>query len=446
MNVGNKAGSGAYSEQSQSLKYVQKFGPELERAVSAALGWNSGRVIYHTYEQIAYDLQVDCCTPALNNPEAVASVTYCKPDTPGHSNENKLQLKLGELMLVKAAFPNCRSVLVIGGNKETWLRYVLSAFDFFFDRTITAWSEDFDKQVLEIKAAPESITLKHAGVWGQLKAEWEQIGLWAGAPINSGLRKSLWEQVTETGCEGELPENISNEVFRYCMQAAFNRHKQTRGRVGKEWTSYLNEDWDALWQSRSFFNPGEAAIELSLQRAGFCYRGALAQDVDVPSLIHTMGGVDVDRTKVSEDFVLYSRALDRPVFIQSKSTGGGLDGHGKNIQNRTKEQLARSLFYRGRIEHGEIVLRPKDYYWISVLDGNWGVTQKTPLKYMHMLQWAGYDILIAADSLVSDDLELIPDNRLIEKLKELDCETANDAFESRWTAWLKERVAKLRSS
>jgi len=53
------------------------------------------------------------------------------------------------------------------------------------------------------------------------------------------------------------------------METAFKRHKETRGKVGKEWTSYLNEDWDALWQSRSFFNPAEAAIELSLQRAGF---------------------------------------------------------------------------------------------------------------------------------------------------------------------------------
>jgi hypothetical protein len=92
------------------------------------------------------------------------------------------------------------------------------------------------------------------------------------------------------------------------------------------------------------------------------------------------------------------------------------EGHGKNIQNRTKEQLARSLFYRGKIENGEIVLRPKDYYWIGVLDGNWGVTQKTPLKYLHMLQWAGYDLMVPADCLVTKDLALDPNNALIQKI------------------------------
>jgi hypothetical protein len=433
---------GAYSEQSQSLKYVQKFGPQLEKAVSRALGWNGGRIVYNNYDGTPYDLQVDCCTPTLQDPEVVVSVTYCKPDTPGHSNENKLQLKLGEVMLIKAAFPDCRSVLIIGGNKSTWLRYVLTAFNFFFDRTIVAWAKDFDKQVLEVKNDPGSIRPKHSDVWRQLKREWDQVQLWSAPPVNSSLRKSLWEFVSETGCEGELPEDIGNEVFRHCMQTAFDRHKETRGRVGREWTSYLNEDWGALWQSRSFFNPAEAAIELSLSHTGFCYKGALAEDEDVPSLIHTLGGTEVDKTKVSEDFVLYSRALDRPVFIQSKSTGGGLEGHGKNIQNRTKEQLARSLFYRGRIEMGEIVVRPKDYYWISVLDGNWGVTQKAPLKYIHMLQWAGYDFLLPADSLVSPDLALNPNNALIEKLRELDCEISNDKFDQKWTKWCGTRSTK----
>jgi hypothetical protein len=252
----------------------------------------------------------------------------------------------------------------------------------------------------------------------------------------------MWETVSEAGCEGELPENISNEIFRYCMETAFGRFKATRGRVGKEWTSYLNEDWDGLWQSRSFFNPAEAAIELSIRKAGFSYKGALARDVDVPSMIHTLGGTEVDKTKVSEDFVLYSRKLDRPVFIQSKSTGGGREGHGKNIQNRTKEQLARSLFYRGRISDGKIVLRAKDYYWISILDGNWGVTQKAPLKYLHMLQWAGYDFLMGADALVTADLSINPSNALIKKLRELDCETSQVTFEQKWATWGEGRFAR----
>lgn len=146
---------GAYSEQSQSLKYVQKFGPQLEKAIAAALSWTGGRVIYHSAENLAYDLQVDCCSPTFSSPEAFVSVTYCKPDTPGHSNENKLQLKLGEMMLIKGAFPECRAILVIGGNRETWLKYVLTAFGFFFDRTIWAWADDFDKQVLDVRNDPK---------------------------------------------------------------------------------------------------------------------------------------------------------------------------------------------------------------------------------------------------------------------------------------------------
>ncbi|MHB8730843.1 MAG: hypothetical protein ACYDAB_03520 [bacterium] len=427
------------------MKYVQKFGPELERAVSKTLDWPGGRVVYAVNEEeAAYDIQVDCCSPHVDRPEAVVSVTYCKPDTPGHSNENKLQLKIGELMLIKSAFPSCRSVLVIGGNEHTWLPYVLQAFNFFFDRTILAWSKDFEKQILAVKTSPERIALKHRRTWAQLQEEWAQTKLWTGPPIRSNLRKSMWEAVSETGCEGELPEHISNEIFRHCMTAAYERHKQTRGRIGKEWTNYLNENWDALWQSRSFFNPAEAAVELTLQRARFCFRGALAQDEQVPSLIHTLGGAAVDNTKVSEDFVLYSRAYDRPVFIQSKSMGGGLEGHGKNIQNRTKEQLARGLFYRGSIEGGDIVLRPKDFIWISILDGDWGVTKKTPLKYIHMLQWAGYDFLIAADALVTDDLAIRSNNELMQVLRKLDCEKSEETFAAKWTAWRRRRSERLR--
>lgn len=85
--------------------------------VKNALGWESGRVVYYENESIKYDLQVDCCYPNVNNPEVFVSVTYCKPDKPGHSNENKLQLKLGELMLLKGKYPNIKAVLVIGETK-----------------------------------------------------------------------------------------------------------------------------------------------------------------------------------------------------------------------------------------------------------------------------------------------------------------------------------------
>lgn len=99
--------------------------------------------------------------------------------------------------------------------------------------------------------------------------------------------------------------------------------------------------------------------------------------------------------------------------------------------------MARCLFYRGIIRGDEIILRDKNFYWISVLDGNWGVTEKTPLKYIHMLQWAGYDFIIGADDLVDDNLNVIygDSNVLLEKLADLDCEKNEDQFLQKWKAW-----------
>jgi hypothetical protein len=438
----------AYAKQSNSLKFVQKFGPDLENAVKQSLGWSKGRLIYFNNPnlKLQYDVETDCCWPNLIEPQTFVSVTYCRPDKPGHSNENKLQLKLGELLLLKARYPKIRAILVVGGNRETWLPYVLRAFNFFFDRTVFAWQEDFQTAIEEIKANPTSIILKHREVWQQLSQEWNKVTLYSGKPINTSLRKSLWLFMKKIGCQGELPSSISNEIFRHCMISAFDKHKSTRGRNGKEWYSYAHNNWDQLWESRSFFNPGEAAIELSLKKEGYAYLGGLAKDVDVPSLIHHLGGSDVDRTKVSEDYILYSNRYNKPVFIQSKSTGGGFEGHGKNIQNRTKEQLARSLFYRGLIDNkGNIKIRPKDYIWIGVLDGNWGVTQVTPLKYIHMLQWAGYDYLIAADSLTDKNLNLqsAKNNPLIKIISELECVKNKDTFDKRWTSWCSKRFKKF---
>lgn len=435
----------SYQAQSTSLKFVQKFGPELERAIKASLGWDSGRVVYFEQEGLKYDLQVDSCFPNIAAPEVFVSVTYCKPDKPGHSNENKLQLKLGELLLLKARFPRMKAVLVIGGNENTWLPYVLKAFTYFFDKTIYAWDQSFDEDIKLLKEQPQSIPLRHENTWAKLSEEWNSIELSEEAPINSFLRSRMWEMVSETGCEGELPENISNEIFRHCMNAAYALSLKTRNKSGKEWNNYLNENWGKLWESRSFFNPAEAAIDLALTKNEFAFKGGLAKDEQVPSLIHSLGGSEIDKTKLSEDFVLFSKKLNKPVFIQSKATGGGLARHGKNIQNRTKEQTSRSLLYRGKIVEEQIILRDKDYCWIGVLDGNWGVTKKTPLKYIHMLQWAGYDYLLGADSLVDEELNINYDNELIQILKDLDCMTIHEleSFESEWQEWVENRKAIL---
>lgn len=435
----------AYEQQSDSLRFVQQYGGALEKQVCDAFGWVAGRVVYYKDGPLEYNLQVDACHPNATKPEAFVSVTYCKPDKPGHSNENKLQLKLGELMLLKARFPDIRSILVVGGTAESWAPYILKVFSYFFDKVIFLWKGDAASEIANVREDPiRAIAPRHSQTWATIAAEWQGLEgrLWTGQPIDSSLRKRLWLHMRAVGCEGSSPSRISNTIIRSCMQAAFDRHRETRGKNGLEWYNYVNAQWDKLWQSRSFFNPGEAAIQLSLASAGIAFYGGLGNDVAVPSLIHELGGKEVDNTKVSEDYILYSCSLDRPVFIQSKSTGGGMQGHGKNIQNRTKEQIARSLFYRGGVDgEGNIRLRARDFCWIGVLDGDWGVTQKTPLKYLHMLQWAGYDFLLPADALVDNSLNLLPTKRnpLVQHLAALACVTDHDELTTKWETWLSGR-------
>lgn len=432
----------SYLNQSNSLKFVQKFGPSLEKSIRNFLGWNTGRIAYYQDSQHTYDVQVDGYLGSASNPTAFVSVTYCSPDKPGHSNENKLQLKLGELMLLKSRYPNIKGILVIGGTQQAWLAYVLEAFEYFFDKVIYTWDPNFENLMQDLKNGIINIQSNHSHVWQQLSMEWQSIDLSEEEPIDSFLRENSWNYMVENGVEGALPSDIESPIIRSCMNAAYQTSLSTRNKNGKEWTNYMNAQWDKLWQSRSFFNPGEAVIELILQHEQYAYLGGIANDVTVPSLIHHLGGDNVDRTKVSEDFILYSKKFDRPIFIQSKATGGGRDRHGKNIQNRTKEQIARSLFYRGYVNEGSIALREKDFIWIGVLDGDWGVTKKTPHKYIHMLQWAGYNKLIAADSLSTEDLDVEYNNQLSTYLNNLDCVKDDQEFTKLWNSWLQERIFK----
>ena len=122
----------AWSAQSASLIEVQKKGGKLEEKIKNILDCDSGRVIYDHINN--YDIQIDNVYPSKKSPEVVVSVTYTEPNTKGHSNENKLQLKVGELALTKFAYPECIVILVIGGSQESWLPYVLEAFKFFAKR------------------------------------------------------------------------------------------------------------------------------------------------------------------------------------------------------------------------------------------------------------------------------------------------------------------------
>ncbi len=438
----------AYQAQSASLRYVQQFGPELERTIQAFLaaepGWTHGDVIYHQEGPTKYKMQVDAYWPVSSQPRAFVSTTYCSPDKPGHSNENKLQLKLGELLLLKANYPDITSTLVIGGNQNTWLPYVLQVFQFFYDNVIFMWERNSESQLKLVREHPDGVPLKHHHLWESLRQEWHSKNLRISEPVFSRLRLRTWELMRTTGCEGDLPSDISNSIVRRCMESAYAVSLKTGGKVGKEWTHYANEDWERLWQSRSFFNPSEAAVQLTIEQMGAAHLGGLATDVAVPSMLHSLPGRDVQRTKVREDFVLFSKKFGKPVFVQCKASGGGKSHHGKNVQNRTKEQVSRSLIYRGHIsDQGHVSLRPQDYIWIGILDGNWGVGKRQPLKYMNMLQWAGYQYLLGADSLVDSSGELLPssENPLVDILSNLDCYTDRQQFEQDWRRWGEERAA-----
>ena len=138
----------AWHNQSQSLMKVQETGPELENSVKKILGWGGGRVMYDINRK--YSVQLDAVYPSPKTPETFVSVTYTNPDKPGHSNENKFHLKVGELALLKNAYPKVRAVLAIGVTRESWLPYVLEAFDIFYDEILLLWTFKGQERLREI--------------------------------------------------------------------------------------------------------------------------------------------------------------------------------------------------------------------------------------------------------------------------------------------------------
>ena len=197
--------------------------------------------------------------------------------------------------------------------------------------------------------------------------------------------------------------------------------ERSRDSGGAEWDNYLKARWNNIEMSRNYFNPSEAAVDIALTEARLQFDGGIARDVPVASLLHDLG---MTGTRLSEDFVLHSRHLDMPVYVQCKASGGGRTQHGKNIQNRTKEQITRGLLYSCRSTKSEqIDWRDKEFHWVGVLDGDWGCNHRQPLKYIHMLELAGYDKLIGAGELITTTGEVRrQDNPLITYLRdELDC-------------------------
>jgi hypothetical protein len=402
----------AWKAQSTSLIEVQKKGGDLEEEVSKILGWRRGRVVYDSCH--SYNIQVDSAYPSLSTPETIVSVTYTDPDKRGHSNENKFHLKVGELALLKHAFPGIRMVLAIGGAENTWLPYVLKAFQVFYDEVLFLWRENDRKRLLQIRDNPTIVELRNKILWNDLRKEWDRTSI-AGPEtvVPCGLVRYQILDILKSQPKVYHPSLIQNEIARLCLQSS-------RDNSGTEWESYLEGKWNNIEMSRNFFNPVEATVEISLKIAKLAFEGSVSQDIQVPSLLHDFGMVG---TRVSEDFVLFSRKYNIPVYIQCKASGGGREQHGKNIQNRAKEQITRSLIYRCRRKDGLIRWEPKKFHWISILDGNWGVTASQPYKYIHMLQWAGYDKLLCAKDLLDNKSEVKrKGNPLLDYLtNELDC-------------------------
>jgi hypothetical protein len=358
---------------------------------------------------------VDAAYPSTAAPECIVSVTYTKPDMRGHSNENKLQLKVGELILLKGAHPEVRVILVIGGNGDAWLPYVLKAFRVFFDEVLLLWEERDRRRLAQIGRNPTLVPARHGEFWQAVCRERASRTLAPmGSPVpNCSVRFDVMDALKAQRPIVYNPSLIANPIARLCMRRSFELG-------GAEWDSYTKKAWAAIEMSRNYFNPLEAAVELSLVDGGFEFQGGVARDVEVPSLLHELG---MTETKVSEDFVLQSDRLRLPVYIQCKASGGGRSQTGKNIQNRTKEQTTRSIMYACKSPDGEsLIWHAKAFHWISVVDGDWGVSRAQPLKYVHMLQMAGYDKIFAASELLSGDLGVRRNNPLVEYLEhELAC-------------------------
>lgn len=403
----------AWQNQSKTLIEVQRYGSSLEREVRNILDWDAGRIVYDKFN--GYKIQVDCAWPSLHDPKVIASVTYSDPDTPGHSNENKLQLKLGELALLKNCYPELKAVLVLGGTQEAWLPYVLEAFKYFYDQVIFLWEETGVNQLGQLKSEPNSVVAKHQDFWDSLRSTWKQRQKHLSTGhIPSGLVRYAVLDALKSEPGRITPSEIVNPIASFCMQASL-------ASGGTEWNHYRRENWGAIEMSRSYFNPQEAIVELSLLEGDFQYQGGVARDIEVPSLLHALG---MKNTKLSEDFTLYSEVLGKPVYIQCKASGGGRAQHGKNIQNRTKEQVARGILYSANLDaRGALKFNDSGFHWISVLDGNWGVNQGEQYKYLHMLELAGYKKYFEACSLLDDTMNVLPQdsNPLIAYLNELKC-------------------------
>jgi hypothetical protein len=416
----------AYGSQAKSLKEVQRRSIELEqnirdlysRAKIPIQGGKTSHVKYGTFHEKA-ELQVDGVIPNEEEPETIVFVTYTDPDKPGHSNENKLHLKLGELSLFKTCNPSIRCILVAGEAENSWLKYVLNVFKLFFDEVVFTWEGRFRDRLFEASKC----NLKNSGFWRDEKKRRDAIQLETheDMPPSSDFRSRFYKEIIPRYLGTKDPTKINHLTLRHMAISAQKEYDRTGGEKGLFWKHLCDSNYDAIWQERSYFNPMEYTVDTLLEINGFQYEWS----VRVPTLLQDLG---VKGSRSTEDFGLFSETKRIPVYIQCKASGGGAEQHGKAVMNRAKEQIARSLLYRCRKSGEEIQSKVQSFGWIAVLDGNWRIPRRYPLKYFHMLQFAGYDkILKISDLANSDDLAPKKENPLNSYLQQMGCKKASQA-------------------
>jgi hypothetical protein len=221
----------AYHSQGISLVRVQRDAKEFERLIKQLTNGRSGRIKYGDYAQMK--LQVDVVLPNAANPKTLISVTHSNPDIPGHSNENKFQLKLGELYLCKTYNPNYRCILISGGTQEAWLSYVLTAFDFFFDKVVYLWDDDFEAKLDSALSCP----IKNIGFWIEEQKYRSQNRLSNSiedAPF-SEIRGKFYDTIIPQYLNVTHPSEINHLLLKVMANLAFEKYNQTNGRLGRFW-------------------------------------------------------------------------------------------------------------------------------------------------------------------------------------------------------------------
>lgn len=215
----------AYFAQSAALAEVQKRWGALEKAVREQAGCVKGRARYADAHDLAR-LQVDGAYPNCDKPELLVSVTHTDPDKPGHSNENKFHLKLGELYLFKTFSPTVLHMLAVGITQAAWAPYVLEAFKLFFDDVPFSWDGDF---LEKIKNA-QKLNTKNDAFWEAEAQRRSTIKLATDPTLapRSALRMKFYKDIVPKFLKCRRLEDIDHLTMRYMAESSAHT-KNERG-------------------------------------------------------------------------------------------------------------------------------------------------------------------------------------------------------------------------